>query len=741
MAIRTRWFDDQVEAALGMPVSTQVPACLRAPEARPAADRPTYIWTYPAGHEPRQLVMLGAGMDSRPWRMKLPADLHWYELDQQDVVTAKEGLLKQLGAELPPSEASDEPPTPGTPVGSGLTKHLSLDSVRFPLRCGSWTGVRCDLGEPSWAEALLAAGFDPSQPTVWVAEGLLMYLQESQVTALLQRMAELSPEGSVFVGVSVTEGVIKRIRERQASGERTSDLMSTWQFGCPPDPTEFLAACGWRLQLASTRAQQAAALGLNLEMCSFPGVSNGDASKNGDGERADSRATAAARGVDLEEDDADGDDMRAEEMRGQTAYEREYEADHSWEDLEEDEFGNLRAPNPEEEQRARRRRLLSAAQSARIRRGMIRYVQVVLDLSRAASLSDMRPLRAAVMSGILQRFVRAFFDENPLSQLGLIVLRNGVAERLTELSSSPEAHVARLRANLDTGGDASLQNALDLAVDSLKSIPPYGHREVLFLFAALNTCDPGDIGASIKAAKQHRVRASVVGLAAEMYICKRMTQQTGGTYTVAMNEHHLQEMVLEHAVPPPVPPGSSAVSLVRMGFPPRNPEALGAAAFCGSKCQLQPGGYTCPRCKARVGELPSSCHVCGLSLVSSPHLARSYHHLFPVKPFAEVPAAELASAGPGCGGQQPEAAPPFVASLPHCFGCYQPLVAQQAARGRGGAAAPPGAPVGIVSRCPACHHIFCFECDAFIHEQLHNCPGCESLPPALLRGAADGDGG
>ena len=43
--------------------------------------------------------------------------------------------------------------------------------------------------------------------------------------------------------------------------------------------------------------------------------------------------------------------------------------------------------NPEEEQRARRRRLLSAAQSARIRRGMIRYVQVVLDLSRAASLS------------------------------------------------------------------------------------------------------------------------------------------------------------------------------------------------------------------------------------------------------------------------------------------------------------------------------------------------------------------
>ena len=40
-------------------------------------------------------------------------------------------------------------------------------------------------------------------------------------------------------------------------------------------------------------------------------------------------------------------------------------------------------------------------------------------------------------------------------------------------------------------------------------------------------------------------------------------------------------------------------------------------------------------------ELPCSCHICGLTLVSSPHLARSYHHLFPVRAFSEVPQAEL----------------------------------------------------------------------------------------------------
>ena len=52
-----------------------------------------------------------------------------------------------------------------------------------------------------------------------------------------------------------------------------------------------------------------------------------------------------------------------------------------------------------------------------------------------------------------------------------------------------EAHIAKLRPGasggagsagrpgaLDTGGDASLQNALDLAVDSLRGVPPYGQR-------------------------------------------------------------------------------------------------------------------------------------------------------------------------------------------------------------------------------------------------------------------------
>ncbi len=49
---------------------------------------------------------------------------------------------------------------------------------------------------------------------------------------------------------------------------------------------------------------------------------------------------------------------------------------------------------------------------------------------------------------------------------------------LTVCARLQEAHISKLKEGLDAGGDASLQNGLDLAVSALKSVPPYGHREV-----------------------------------------------------------------------------------------------------------------------------------------------------------------------------------------------------------------------------------------------------------------------
>ena len=60
-----------------------------------------------------------------------------------------------------------------------------------------------------------------------------------------------------------------------------------------------------------------------------------------------------------------------------------------------------------------------------------------MDLSRAATIQDMRGSRVAALSNVVQRFIRDFFDQNPLSHLSVCVMRNGLAERLTDLSGSP----------------------------------------------------------------------------------------------------------------------------------------------------------------------------------------------------------------------------------------------------------------------------------------------------------------
>lgn len=71
---------------------------------------------------------------------------------------------------LPPPPANRLPPS-SLPRSIAFPPLSSIDKVDHPLRCGHWAAVAADLSDPSWADALLAAGFDPSRPTVWVAEG------------------------------------------------------------------------------------------------------------------------------------------------------------------------------------------------------------------------------------------------------------------------------------------------------------------------------------------------------------------------------------------------------------------------------------------------------------------------------------------------------------------------------------------------------------------------------------------
>jgi hypothetical protein len=125
-----------------------------------------------------------------------------------------------------------------------------------------------------------------------------------------------------------------------------------------------------------------------------------------------------------------------------------------------------------------------------------------------------------------------------------------------------------------------------------------------------------------------------------------------GTFGVAMNEGHFKDLLFELIPPPPAQQitgagagagtgtgigGAAKMSadLMMMGFPQRLPDTA-PAALCVCHAQMRAAGFLCPRCGARLCDAPTDCDICGLMIVSSPHLARSYHHLFPVKPYSTV---------------------------------------------------------------------------------------------------------
>merc|ERR1711865_167688 len=394
--------------------------------------------------------------------------------------------------------------------------------------------------------------------------------------------------------------------------------------------------------------------------------------------------------------------MDLDDQAPQTTWERNTK--RVWDDVEEGTDGRIEVHAKDdaiEAHRQRRKKLESSVVTqANIRKGLIRYLVVVVELSRRGmTVGDdvFRPNRAAAVSALLPQFFKDFFDLNPISQLAVVVTRNKTAEKLTDFTGSARKHIAAVKehvagAPFQSGGDPSLQNALLMANDMLSTIPQYGVREVLVLWGALTTVDPDDIFGTVATLQKSQVRCSVISMSAEMYVCKHLSSETNGESSVARDLPHLKELVMSNTAPAATlrRPGDvkdPEAYLIVMGFPCSVSERH--TAFCACHQEVKGAGYLCPRCLSKMCELPSQCKVCGLSLMSSSHLARSYHHLFPVSRFNEQTTAAI-TASPASS---------------HCAGCQKVTQAEHQLE------------------CPKCKSKFCFECDAFIHDCLHVCPG------------------
>jgi len=116
-------------------------------------------WTraFLAGHPDATVLQLACGLDSRAFRIDVPAGARWFDVDLPEVVDLRRRL--------------------------------------YPAREG-YTTIAASVTGAGWLDRV-----PTDRPTLVVAEGLLMYLAEADVDRLLRRLTDRIPRGELLVDV------------------------------------------------------------------------------------------------------------------------------------------------------------------------------------------------------------------------------------------------------------------------------------------------------------------------------------------------------------------------------------------------------------------------------------------------------------------------------------------------------------------------------------------------------------
>ncbi|WP_043622524.1 SAM-dependent methyltransferase [Nonomuraea candida] len=162
-----------------------------------------------------QLVVLGAGLDTRACRLAVPAGAAAFEVDLPANVTAKRRVVERVYGRVP--------------------ERLRL--------------VPADLRAGGPGPALEAAGFRTGEPAVVLMEGVTPYLGEEGVRNVFAFLAGLAPGSRLlftylrrdFLDGTRSYGMGKRLRRRFVTRH------GVWHFGLDPAEADaLLAGHGWR---------------------------------------------------------------------------------------------------------------------------------------------------------------------------------------------------------------------------------------------------------------------------------------------------------------------------------------------------------------------------------------------------------------------------------------------------------------------------------------------------------------
>lgn len=171
----------------------------------------------------RQAVILASGLDTRAYRLPWPPDAVVFEIDQPQVIEFKSSVLANQGA----AAAADH------------------RTVAIDLR-------------DDWSTALRDSGFDPTRPTAWIAEGLLIYLPPDAQDRLFDNITALSAPGSRLATEHMDiqgspDEWTERLNERSRRMGSNLDLAELFYSGERNSADDYLTSKGWDVTIRSTR--------------------------------------------------------------------------------------------------------------------------------------------------------------------------------------------------------------------------------------------------------------------------------------------------------------------------------------------------------------------------------------------------------------------------------------------------------------------------------------------------------
>jgi len=163
-----------------------------------------------------QLVIIGAGYDSRAYRIDIPeTGFLVFEVDQKATQQRKIRKLKSFLTDIP----------------------------------GYVTFVSMDIEKENLEDKLLAAGYDADQKTLFIMEGVVMYLTEAVVGELFTFIAGRSGKGSSVVFDHLPESMVdgtEQTREGRSMHRFVLKKGEPFRFGMDPEQMDqFLSEKGF----------------------------------------------------------------------------------------------------------------------------------------------------------------------------------------------------------------------------------------------------------------------------------------------------------------------------------------------------------------------------------------------------------------------------------------------------------------------------------------------------------------